>query len=212
MSGDAGRFAMTRAEYVSDAVVHVTGLCLALAAVPALILLTAFSATGGAVLGVSIYGATLVLMIAASALYNMVRSDRWAWLLCRLDHSAIYLKIAGTYSGFALIAGQGLSLLAVLWGVAAAGISLKLAAPHRYRGLGLALYLGMGWVGAVLMWSLIATLPPATVGLIVAGGLLYTLGVAFFLWETLPHNVAVWHVFVLAASILVYAAMVVAVV
>jgi hemolysin III len=203
---------MTRAEYVSDAVVHVTGVFLVAGAVPALILLTANSAHGGAVLGVSIYGTTLLLMIVASALYNMVLSERWAWLLCRLDHSAIYLKIAGTYSGFALIAGQGLSLLAVLWGVAAAGISLKVAAPDRYRRLGLILYLGMGWAGALLMWSLIATLPPAAVGLIVAGGMLYTAGVVFFLWDTLPHKAAVWHVFVLAASILVYSAMVVAVV
>lgn len=203
---------MTRAEYVSDAVVHVTGIVLVVGAVPPLIYLTAVNGGGSALFGVSIYAATLVLMILASALYNMIRSESWAQTLCRLDHSAIYLKIAGTYSGFALIAGQGAGALSVLWGIAAAGIWLKIAAPGRYRMLGIALYLGMGWVGAVLCWGLFVSLPPAAMALIVAGGLIYTAGVAFFLWETLPHNQAVWHVFVLVATMLLYAAMVLAVV
>lgn len=203
---------MTRAEYVSDAVVHVTGLVLVAGAVPWLILLAATKEHPPAMLGVSIYGASLALMILASALYNMILSDRWGRVLCRLDHTAIYLKIAGTYSGFALIAGQGLGLLAVLWGVAAAGISLKIAAPGRFRVVGIALYLGMGWAGVLMGWDLFAALPPGALFLIVAGGLVYTVGVGFFLWETMPHNLAVWHVFVLAASILFYAAMVLTVI
>lgn len=203
---------MTRAEYVSDAVVHVTGLVLVAGAVPWLILLAATKEHPPAMLGVSIYGASLALMILASALYNMILSDRWGRVLCRLDHTAIYLKIAGTYSGFALIAGHGLGLLAVLWGVAAAGISLKIAAPGRFRVVGIALYLGMGWAGVLMGWDLFAALPPGALFLIVAGGLVYTVGVGFFLWETIPHNLAVWHVFVLAASILFYAAMVLTVI
>ena len=133
MSGDQVRFAMTRAEYVSDAVVHVTGLVLVAGAVPWLIFLTAAKEHPPAMLGASIYGGSLALMILASALYNLILSERWARVLRRLDHSAIYLKIAGTYSGFALITGHGLGLLSVLWGVAAAGIWLKIAAPERYR-------------------------------------------------------------------------------
>ena len=198
---------MTRAEYVSDAVVHVTGLVLVFGAVPPLIWLTAMNGPAPAIIGVSVYGATLILMILASALYNMILSDRWARVLCRLDHSAIYLKIAGTYSGFALIAGQSLGLLALLWSIAAAGISLKIAAPGRFRMLGILLYLGMGWAGVLMGWDLFNTLPPLAFGLIVAGGLLYTVGVGFFLWERLPHNLAVWHVFVLVASILFFTAM-----
>jgi hemolysin III len=198
---------MTRAEYLSDAAVHLTGLFLVLGAVPPLIYLTAVNGDAPATLGVSIYGATLTIMIVASALYNMVLSERWSRLLCRLDHSAIYLKIAGTYSGFALIAGHGIALLAVLWSLAAAGISLKIAAPDRYRMLGVVLYLSMGWAGVVMGWDIFAGLPPLAFGLIVAGGLIYTAGVGFFLWERLPHNLAVWHVFVLVASILFYVAM-----
>ena len=199
---------MTRAEYVSDAVVHVAGLVLVAGAVPWLILMAADNGHPPATLGVSNYGASLALMILASALYNMILSERWGRILCRLDHSAIYLKIAGTFSGFALIAGQGLGILSVIWGIAAAGIWLKIAAPGRYRMLGIALYLGMGWAGVLVGWDIFAGLPSGALPLIIAGGLLYTAGVAFFLWEALPHNLAVWHVFVLVASGLLFAAMV----
>jgi hemolysin III len=197
----------TRAEYVSDAVVHVAGLALAVMAVPALVATAAFvRGDAPSLIGTSIYGAALILMLGCSALYNMVRRPDWSGVLKRLDHSAIYMKIAGTYTPFTLISGQGLALTAGLWGAAFLGIFLKVAAPHRFRWAGLALYLGMGWAGVVAGGALLAALPVPVVVLMIVGGLLYTAGVVFYLWDRLPFHNTIWHVFVLAASAVFYAA------
>ena len=206
------RVSYSRAEYVSDAIVHVFGLVTVAAAVPVLIVLAALaSGRGDAIVATSIYGASFSAMILCSALYNLIPHPDWEWLLKRLDHSAIYLKIAGTFTALALLVGHHLWLIAVLWSVATAGVTLKLCAPHGFRRIGLALYLGMGWVGAVLGWSVFVALPVPAAALVAAGGGLYTTGVIFYLWERLPHHMAIWHIFVLAGSLAVYAGVTVAV-
>jgi hemolysin III len=212
VNGPAPR-AYTRAEYVSDAVVHVAGLAFAVLAVPALIV-TAALARGDApaLVGTSVYGAALILMLGCSALYNMLRRPDWAWLLKRLDHSAIYMKIAGTYTPFTLISGQGLALTAGLWGAALLGVALKVADPVRFRWPGLALYLGMGWAGVLAGGALLAALPGPVVALMMLGGGLYTFGVVFYLWQRLPYHNTIWHVFVLAASVVFFVAVTVLVV
>jgi hemolysin III len=208
MRGDAPLSRVyTRAEYVSDAVVHVAGLTLAALAVPALVVTAAVvRGDASALLGTSIYGVALLLMLGCSALYNMVRRPDWAWLLKRLDHSAIYMKIAGTYTPFTLISGQGVALTAGLWGAALLGIALKVTDPQRFRWPGLALYLGMGWGGVVAGGALFAALPVPVVILMGIGGGLYTLGVVFYLWERLPFHNTIWHVFVLTATAVFFAA------
>lgn len=201
------------AEWWSDAAVHVAGLAAVTGAVPVLIVLAAvLRGDAPAVVGASVYGATLVLMILCSALYNMLPQGDWTWLWRRLDHAAIYLKIAGTYTPFALISGQGGGLLAGVWGAAFLGVALKLVSPTRFRWTGLALYLGIGWSGVVAGGAMMAALPVPVVGLMLTGGLLYTVGVVFFLWERLWFQTAIWHVFVLAASLVFYAAVMVQVV
>ncbi|MCB2127169.1 MAG: hemolysin III family protein [Rhodobacteraceae bacterium] len=209
----ATRSGYSRAEYVSDAVIHVSGLILVLIAVPVLITVTAFMRGDfTSVLAITVYGAALVAMLLCSALYNMVAHPGWEWLLKRLDHSAIYVKIAGTYTPFTLIGGQGAWLLAGIWGAALTGVGLKLFSPHRFRWIGLALYLGMGWAGIAAGGAFFATLSWPVLILIVTGGVLYTAGVAFYLFERLPHHNTIWHVFVLVASIVFYAAVTVHVV
>ncbi len=203
----------SRAEYLSDAVVHVVGMAAALGGVPALIVVTALLRGDAASLaGVSVYGGALALMILCSALYNMIDRADWAWLLRRLDHSAIYVKIAGTYTPFVIVSGQGFGLLAGLWGAALAGVSLKLLSPARFRWAALALYLGMGWAGVVAGGALLGALDAPVVALMIAGGALYTSGVVFYLWERLPFHNTIWHIFVLAATCLFYAAVVTAIV
>jgi len=203
------RPAYSRAEFVSDAVVHLVGLALVLMAVPVLIVVTALlRGDAPSMLGVSIYGAAMLAMIACSALYNMTPGTARAWLYQRLDHSAIYIKIAGTYTPFTLISGHGLALTAGVWGAAALGVALKLASPERFRWMALALYLGMGWAGVFAGQALINALPAPVMWLMVTGGLLYTGGVAFYLWERLPFHNTIWHVFVLAATLVFYAAVV----
>ena len=205
--------AYSRAEYVSDAAVHVAGLAAALGGVPVLIVLAALlRGDAAAVAGVAVYGATLLAMLSCSALYNMVGRGDWAWLLRRLDHAAIYLKIAGTYTAFVAVTGQGVPLMAGLWAAALAGVSLKAVSPARFRTAALALYLGMGWAGVLLGGALFGALAAPVIVLMGVGGGLYTAGVAFYLWKRLPFHNTIWHGFVLAATGVFYAAVLVAVV
>ena len=150
-------------------------------------------------------------MIFCSALYNMVPHADWEWLLKRLDHSAIYLKIAGTYTAFAILAGNHPYLIGTLWTIAGVGVALKLLAPHEYRRMGLILYLGLGWMAAFFGWDVFTALPLASVALIVAGGGIYTSGVVFYLWDRLPYHMAIWHIFVLMGSLAIYGGMTVAI-
>mgnify|MGYP006284826947 FL=1 len=191
------------AERRTDAAVHLIGLAAALAAVPVLIVLAArWHGNMSVIAGVSVYGASLIAMIGASALYHMVPHPRWRGLFRRLDHAAIYVKIAGTYTPFAALSGgAGAGLVTGLWGAALAGVSLWVFAPGRFRWAMLALYLGMGWAGLAAGGALLATLSPPVFWLIVAGGVTYTLGVIFFLCERMPFHNTIWHVFVFAATV-----------
>lgn len=211
MDGTMGRKEYSRAERVSDTVVHLTGLALVIGAVPVLIVVTALMRGDAAsVAGVSVYGLALMLMIGASALYNIASGFPWGaarvWLLQRLDHAAIYLKIAATYTPFALISGQGIAVTVGVWIAALAGVGLKIVAPDRFRAVAIALYLGMGWAAVLAGGALLAALPTPVTVLMATGGVLYTLGVAFYIWERLPFHYTIWHVFVLAASLAFYAA------
>lgn len=201
------RPAYSRAERVSDAAVHLTALVAALGAVPVLITLAAvWRGDVPAIVGTSIYGGTLIAMISCSLLYNAGLWPEWHDVLNRLDHSAIYFKIAGTYTPFTLLSGTGFGLMTGLWGAALAGTMLKVFAPGRFRWLGFALYLGMGWAGLVVGWELFSALSPAVLSLLVAGGLTYTVGTVFYLAnQRLFHN-TIWHVFVMSASAVLFVA------
>lgn len=201
------RLTYSPAEQRSDAAVHVAGVVLVAVAVPGLIWRTLnMGADRRMVIGVSIYGATLAAMILFSALYNTVGQRHWGGFLKRLDHSAIYAKIAGTYTAFMMVPGGHGWLLTGLWSAALAGIGLKTISPYRLRWLGLALYLGMGWAGIAAGSAFFGHLSPSVIALILTGGGLYTLGVVFFLAERLPFHYTIWHVFVLLASVSFYAA------
>ncbi|OSP56010.1 hemolysin III family protein [Pseudoruegeria sp. SK021] len=198
----------SRAELRSDAVVHIVGLVAALISAPVLIALSAvWRGDTPAILGVTIYGLTLVAMILCSALYNMVHRQSWQKWLRRLDHSAIYLKIAGTFTPLALLSGAPVALLlSSLWASAFAGCGLRIFAPNRFRWLALTLYLAMGWAGVFGGWGLISQFSGPVKALILTGGGLYTVGMGFYLWERLPFHNTIWHVFVLVATVTFYAA------
>ncbi|WP_299754379.1 hemolysin III family protein [uncultured Boseongicola sp.] len=207
----ARRAGYTRTEYLSDLAVHLIGTIVILTFVPLLVVLAVVSAHGAAsVIGMVLYGLSFAAMILCSAVYNIFPHPDWEWLFKWLDHSAIYLKIAGTFTGFAMIAGQGFVIVGALW-AAAAGISLKMICRFRFRRTSIALYLGMGWAGGLVAFAIFAALPPLTGSLIVGGGLLYTVGTGFYLWLQLPFHLTIWHCFVLVASLAFYAAAVVAV-
>jgi len=205
----------SRAERLADTVMHITGVTAALIAVPVMITLASvWHGDAPTITAAAIYGVGLIGVFAASAGYHMVRHPRWKEWLRRLDHSAIYFKIAATYTPFAvIIAGvEAAWILVGIWAAALVGMSVTLFVPRRLEWLTLALYLAMGWSVLVIGGPILADLSTPALVLIVVGGGLYTIGVVFHLWERLPYQNAIWHGFVLAASFVFYAAILVEVV
>jgi hemolysin III len=168
------------------------------------VLLAALRGSVAHLAGFSVYGVALVLTYAASTLYHNARHPRWRRLFRILDHAAIYLLIAGTYTPVVLayLAGfWGWMLLGAVWVLAVVGVVFKLFFTGRHERLALALYLGMGWLALVAVRPLLVAAPLPAVLLLVAGGLFYTAGVVFYRWERLPYHHAVWHLFVLGGSV-----------
>lgn len=197
-----GRFVFRRAELWADGVIHALGVTLGLAAVAALIVQVANSAPLFDLIPVSIYSAALLTVLIVSATYNMWPISPRKWLIRRFDHSAIYVLIAGTYTPFLMKLSGSIfaqALLIIVWLAAATGVVIKVALPGRFDRLSIALYLLIGWSG-LLIWESVSLLPATTVWLIVAGGLLYSIGVVFHVWHSLPFQNAIWHGFVLIAS------------
>lgn len=206
------RTGYSQAEKISDATIHVLGVGMGLIGAVTLIPLTILWGQEPQVVAAAIvYATALVAMLLASACYNMI-DDEAAWKdwLRRIDHTTIYVKIAGTYTPFVVVSGMAPGImLMVLWIAAGIGGALRILAPGRFVWVGLALYLAMGWSGLIIGAEMFGGLSPMTFNLMLIGGLLYTGGVVFFLWESLPFHYTIWHAFVLVATAFFYAALVV---
>ncbi len=201
--------AYSRAEYLSDAVVHGLGIGGALVAGPVIVGLSAlWIGDPGLVTAFAIYAITLLAMWVCSALYNLVQREEWTAGFRRLDQSAIYFKIAGTYTPFIALASGSMGFLAGIWTVALAGASVILFSKRSYIWLAILLYLSLGWAGTVLGGPLLTGLTPLTLGLLIAGGLSYSFGIIFLMWHRLPFHNTIWHIFVLAGTGTCYAAIV----
>jgi hemolysin III len=208
--------AYTRAEQMADAAIHLVGVVGALVAVPVLVkLAAAWRGDGPLVTAVAIYGVSMIAMLSFSASYNLAqlrlapgRAVDW---LRRLDHATIYVKIAGTYTPYGVIAGGpvGKWLLIGVWSGAALGFFGKLLVPHLWQRASLALYMALGWAFIPAVEPIRQSITGATVLLVAIGGILYTVGVVFHLWQRLPFQNAIWHLFVLVATAVFYAALVV---
>jgi hemolysin III len=192
------------AEEFANSLTHAFGLVLAIVG---LLILLVETHNGGAreIVSCTVYGVTLVLVYATSVLYHGAKretSKRW---LRTLDHVAIFLLIAGTYTPFVLIALRGAwgwTLFAIVWALAAIGTVFELTGLRRFRGVMIALYVGMGWVGVIAIRPLMAALPLPGILLVFGGGVSYTLGVIFYSWRGLRYHHAVWHLFVVGGSVL----------
>ena len=196
-----------RGDEFASSLLHCLGIVLSIVGLAALV---AFAAQRGAALDVvacAVYGVTLILLYTASTLYHAIPVVAAKPLLRTLDHIAIYLLIAGTYTPFTLIAlpgAWGWSLFAAVWTLALVGSVLELGGFRRWRKLAVLLYVGMGWIGMLAFKPLAAHLQAGGMDLLVGGGVAYTLGVPFYLWRRLPYQHTLWHAFVLAGSVLHY--------
>ncbi len=192
-------------EEIAHASTHGLGIVLSIVGLTVLVARAALYGNAWHITAVSIFGATLVLMYTASTLYHSIPLPRAKRVLRVVDHSLIYFLIAGTYTPFTLITLNGVwgwSLFAFTWGLAVAGVDFKIFATGRFEKLSLAIYLGMGWCAIAAIQPLLRNLDPGGIALMIAGGITYSGGVAFYTRTQLRYHHAIWHLFVLAGSIL----------
>ena len=199
-------------ETFADGTVHVAGISFAITGAVVLILYAAESLSAGQITALSIYGGVVIFSFVVSALYHLSPFEGARRVLRRLDHAAIYLKIAGTYTPLVVLIGGFFSytVLGFVWTLAALGAIARLSGVQIPHPVGTGLYLALGWASVVLIWPMAQTLPWASTALIVAGGCLYTAGALFYLREDAAYLNATWHSFVLAASSCFFAAISVA--
>jgi len=195
---------LTIGEEIANSITHGVGLIASVIAFPVLLVRAQSSSDSSAVLGATIFGVTLILLYATSTVYHALPISKGKHLFRILDHSAIYLLIAGTYTPFALgpLRGPwGWTLLVVIWTLALIGIISKLTIGFRLPHLSTALYLLMGWLIVVAIKPLVETIPRAGLLWLAAGGLAYTGGVVFYNMKRVPYAHMVWHLCVAAGSV-----------
>lgn len=196
-------------EEIANALTHGLGVVLSIGGGAVLVTLAALFAGVRETISVAVFSVTLVLLYTASTLYHVARQPQTKSRLKILDHCAIFLMIAGTYTPFTIAAlqgGWGWSLFGVIWGLAVFGIVFKVFFTGRFKLLSTATYIGMGWLVVVAFVPLTQALTPAALAWLVGGGVLYTVGTLFYHMERLPYSHAVWHLFVLGGSICHFAA------
>lgn len=196
----------SKSETIADGTVHVAGLLLAIPACAMLLMIDTQSETIW--LAIAVYVASLLFALLASALYHMLPFDHIRPVLGRIDHAAIYSKIAGSYTPLVMLIGTGFAygILCLVWAMAIFGSVAKLSF-WRTDGRGsLALYLGMGWLSVLLIWPMLTNLPAMAVALVAIGGLIYSSGTWVYAHKGMRYQNAIWHVFVLVASICFFGA------
>lgn len=207
MDGDKPGVRYSCREEIAHSVSHGVGIVLSIAGLAVLVAFASVQGTAWHVVAGAIFGSTLVLMYTASTLYHALPATlpRAKKVFRILDHSAIYLLIAGTYTPFTLISlrgGWGWSLFGIVWGLAILGVVLKATLMGHLRAVSVACYVAMGWLVVIAARPLVASVATGGLVLLVLGGLAYTVGVVFYAWRRMPYHHAVWHGFVLTGSAL----------
>ena len=202
----AGVAQYTVGEEIANAVTHGVAALLSIAGLAVLVAFAVlYSGSPKVVAAVGIFGASMVFLYTASTLYHSIPNPRAKKVLQYLDHSMIYVLIAGSYTPFCLITLQGytgIALLCAVWLIAIAGISLQAVLLHKADWINCLLYLSMGWLAVFVIDPLVSTLDSTGLALLVAGGLAYTVGVVFYIFERIPFSHAIWHTFVFAGTTL----------
>ncbi|KEA54537.1 hemolysin [Mangrovibacter sp. MFB070] len=193
------------AEEIANSISHGIGLVFGIVGL-VLLLIQAVDTRAGAtaITSYSLYGGSMILLFLASTLYHAIPHARIKPLLKKFDHCAIYLLIAGTYTPFLLVGLRSPlahTLMVIIWSLALAGILFKLTIAHRFKVLSLVTYLAMGWLSLLVVYQLAMRIAPGGVTLLAAGGVVYSLGVIFYVCRRIPFNHAIWHGFVLGGSV-----------
>jgi hemolysin III len=199
----------TKGEVWADTAAHVLGLLFGLVATAALLFTASQHDQLLLILGASLYGLGLLAMLACSAAYNLWPPSPTKEWLRRVDHAAIFVMIAGTYTPFLLnrVGGDwGYGLLSFVWAVAIVGAIMKLVFPRRWESITIGLYIGLGWSILIAINPLVQAISYDSLVLIAVGGVIYSIGVVFHLWERLPYQNAIWHWLVLSAAVCHYIA------
>ncbi|SAL51014.1 hemolysin D [Caballeronia udeis] len=188
-----------------NSVTHLVGTVLSVAGLATLVTMASMERDPYKIVSFAVYGAMLLVLYAISTLYHSVRNPRLKAVLQKCDHSAIYLLIAGSYTPFTLVTLRGpwgWSLFGVSWGLAALGIVQELTLGRRTRSVSMVIYVMMGWLALVAIHPLVTALPPAGTAWLLAGGLIYSAGIYFFINdERIRHGHGIWHLFVLGGSL-----------
>jgi hemolysin III len=194
-------------EELANGITHGIGLALSVVGLAILVVLSILKGSAWHIAGCTTFGVTLVMLYTASTLYHSLRTPHLKRVLKILDHAAIYLLIAGTYTPFTLVNLRGFwgwTLFGLVWSLSVFGILWKLFHVDRFQVVSTLIYVVMGWVVIIAIKPVLAAVPPSGILWLLAGGLFYTVGVLFFAWKRIPYNHAIWHVFVMAGSICHY--------
>ncbi|PWW12800.1 PAQR family membrane homeostasis protein TrhA [Mangrovibacter plantisponsor] len=193
------------AEEIANSISHGIGLVFGIVGLVLLLIQAVDTrADATAITSYSLYGGSMILLFLASTLYHAIPHARIKPLLKKFDHCAIYLLIAGTYTPFLLVGLRSPlahTLMVIIWSLALAGILFKLTIAHRFKVLSLVTYLAMGWLSLLVVYQLAMRIAPGGVTLLAAGGVVYSLGVIFYVCRRIPFNHAIWHGFVLGGSV-----------
>lgn len=197
-------------EEIANAVTHCVAALMSIAGLAILVgFAVAYSGSPTVITAVSVFGASMIFLYVASTLYHAIPNPKAKQILQRLDHSMIFVLIAGSYTPFCLVTLKGVTgigLCIAVWSIAIVGIALQGILIKQSKWLNSLLYLAMGWLVLLVIEPLIESLPNTGLWLLTAGGLSYSLGVIFYIWKTLPYSHAIWHLFVFAGTVLQFLA------
>ena len=197
-------------EEIANAVTHGVAALMSIAGLAILVgFAVAYSGSPTVITAVSVFGASMIFLYVASTLYHAIPNPKAKQILQRLDHSMIFVLIAGNYTPFCLVTLKGVTgigLCIAVWSIAIVGIALQGILIKQSKWLNSLLYLAMGWLVLLVIEPLIESLPNTGLWLLTAGGLSYSLGVIFYVWKTLPYSHAIWHLFVFAGTVLQFLA------
>jgi len=194
----------TIGEEIANSITHGFGVIFSVAGLSVLVTLAAIYGDAYRVVSFSIYGATMIIMYLASTFYHSFTHRKVKAFFRVFDHSAIFLLIAGTYTPFTLVTLRGVwgwTLFGLIWGFAVAGILVTVFLMHTLKWVAILIYVIMGWLVVIALKPMIANLPFGGLMWLVAGGLFYTGGIIFYVWDELPYNHAIWHIFVLLGTV-----------